>query len=571
MTMLRYVATQSFVKVGTRNGATSRRSIITSLHYAKSSTNKLINMRNPLLGAALALSTLSYSYCDAQVVAAPPSSSVLVHQAHRLSKVDKAKESYLKEMINKLEKFIRYCKRFLTYLLLGLPVAIVSPAAYLLRGVIPSAEEWGWDYMIWAIEKLGPTFIKLAQWASTRPDLYPPMLIEKLQRLQDGVSVKYSMDAVEKTLREAFGDDWKSKLSLDPKPLGAGCVAQVFKGILKTVDKNIDVAVKLIHPHVENIVATDMEILAWGASIIEKIPSLDVLQLGSVMREFGEMMSAQLDLRVEASNLKHFSKKFNDDAWAVFPKPIDGFINKNVLVETLMDGEPISKYMQRYRNDFTEKSTKLKLMLSDLGCRTMLKMIFFDNFIHGDLHPGNILVQFDKNGNPRLGILDCGIVYATRSEKDHEVLVQICLAFMKHDGIGAAKLMIDRANSNRPESVINADKFCAEVQQLIDDAETHSYFEHLGEYVTRICNLARVYNVPLDPAYFHIAMALAVVEGISLAFDKDLDLVSKCIPIIVKSKALRALGVNKFPILDEEEEKRLREQSRKIAESHKSK
>ena len=274
---------------------------------------------------------------------------------------------------------------------------------------------------------------------------------------------------------------------------------------------------------------------------------------------------AQLDLRLEASNLAKFTAKFAADKFAVFPQPIEGYVRKNVLVETLMGGEPIVHFMMlppssnKQEND---KINRLKLKLSDLGTRLMLKMIFFDNFVHGDLHPGNLMVQIDKkSGEPRLVVLDCGIVYSTKSEADHETLTSICIALMNHDGFSAARLMMDKSMTKFSKGR-DKEGFCSKVQELIDEAETQRYFEHLGEYVTKVCTLARNHNVRLDPSYFHVAMALKVVEGISLSLDKELCVVSKCIPIIMKSKTMRLLGIQKFPTLEDEE----REYSKQLAE-----
>jgi predicted unusual protein kinase regulating ubiquinone biosynthesis (AarF/ABC1/UbiB family) len=87
---------------------------------------------------------------------------------------------------------------------------------------------------------------------------------------------------------------------------------------------------------------------------------------------------------------------------------------------------------------------------------------------------------------------------------------------------------------------------------MVNDSETHSYFEHINEYVSRICELARTYYVKLDPQYFNIAMALKIVEGISLTLNKDLDMISTCVPIVVKAKTYRKLGIDKFPVTDDE-------------------
>ncbi len=265
-----------------------------------------------------------------------------------------------------------------------MPLAGLVPLSY----VYPPAEDITWDYATWAITQLGPCFIKMAQWVSTRPDLFPPKLIKRIECLQNDVKVNYSFAIVENTLSDAFGVDWKSKLTLDPKPLGAGSVAQVFRGTLHKANKSIDVAVKMIHPHVAELVKTDMELLTHLANFFDRFPSLEILSLGESCREFADVMNEQLDLTVEGKNLTKFTKKFAHEKWVEFPAPVDGFVTKNVLVETLMEGVSVSKYMKMAAEHKGDAVDKLKLKLSDLGCRLILKMIFFDNFIHGDLHPG---------------------------------------------------------------------------------------------------------------------------------------------------------------------------------------
>jgi len=499
--------------------------------------------------SAVGISQQLYTECKPEMiqneVQEPP---VIVQQV--AIKTAKTALERASEIIRLAKKMLEYLQRLCAYTILGVPIVCVGSTAYALGGVAPAIEDVVWDSIIWAIQTLGPTFVKLAQWASTRPDLYPPALIKRLESLQDDVKVNYSMRTVENTLREAFGDNWKDIIEIDGKPLGAGCVAQVFRGMLidaKTQEKK-PVAIKLIHPHVEKIIKTDMELLGLFATFVDSFPSLKILALGETCREYCNSMTAQLDLRLEASNLSLFASKFENDPWAAFPTPIEGFVRHNVLIETLMEGSSIVNFMKMKAEDVGDTVTMLKLKLSDLGCRSVIKMIFFDNLIHGDMHPGNILVQFSPKGEPRLVFLDAGIVYFSKTEADHKNLVEICFAFMKHDGYTAGKLMIDNSRNN---NIAGAEAFCLGVQHIIDASEEHSYFEHIGEYVSQICTLARVHSVRLDPAYFQIAMALKVMEGVALSLNRDLELVSKCVPLIVKAKALRAIGITKFPSPEE--------------------
>lgn len=309
------------------------------------------SLRAGLLFSAAVVGTPCYSLstrCDAaaaQIERKDPQSEIA---AVVMKKSKRTVTEKVKEVVRLIKKIIEYLQRLFAYTVLGLPVICVGTIAFTLGGVSPAIEDIVWDYCMWSIQLMGPTFVKLAQWASTRPDLYPPALIKRLESLQDDVKVKYSMKTVERTLSTAFGDDWKDVIEVDGKPLGAGCVAQVFKGTLqdRVTKEKQQVAIKLIHPHVERMIKTDMELLGIFADFIDRFPSLEILSLGDTCREYCNMMNAQLDLRLEASNLSEFSSKFADDTWAAFPTPIDGFVTKNVLIETLMEGSSIANFMR---------------------------------------------------------------------------------------------------------------------------------------------------------------------------------------------------------------------------------
>ena len=87
-------------------------------------------------------------------------------------------------------------------------------------------------------------------------------------------------------------------------------------------NKEVEVAIKMIHPHVENLVKTDMELLSHIASLIDKFPALEVLSIGETLRQFADAMNSQLDLRFEAKNLLKFAKKFSTESWVLFPSPV---------------------------------------------------------------------------------------------------------------------------------------------------------------------------------------------------------------------------------------------------------
>ena len=157
---------------------------------------------------------------------APPEMSLKIQtleapQMDGRSVVGRLKDN-MSEGTRKVRSFLRYLYRFLTISTLSAPMTILGPAAYLAGENAPIFEEMAINYCVWAMETLGPAFVKLGQWASARPDLYSPRIIEKLRGLQDNVRTSHTLATVEGTLTDSFGPDWRDVLTLDPKPIGAG-------------------------------------------------------------------------------------------------------------------------------------------------------------------------------------------------------------------------------------------------------------------------------------------------------------------------------------------------------------
>ena len=230
--------------------------------------------------------------------------------------------SYLGKVAASSLRLLEGLERITVYALLAIPALLLAGPAYLLRDLAPLFEELFWAYGIWSLEMLGPAFVKMAQWASTRPDLYPKQLTERLERLQDQVSASTSFSAVESTLTKAFGERWREVLTLERSPIGSGCIAQVYKGILRTAPTPLSqppssssssssmfrskthssssssspspqdqvVAVKILHPNIERRVRLDMQLLASFADLIDTFPRLEILSLGDSIRQFVAVM-----------------------------------------------------------------------------------------------------------------------------------------------------------------------------------------------------------------------------------------------------------------------------------------
>jgi aarF domain-containing kinase len=438
------------------------------------------------------------------------------------------------------------------------PGLVLAPVALGLHRLMPAlgSQDWILSYGLWAIESAGPTFIKLIQWAATRPDLFPEALVAKFAHLADSVTA-HPWSATVKTLEHAFGNRWREDLELEEAPIGSGCIAQVYRGKARRAAAKIDetaavagvdfgagggaeggdewipVAVKLIHPHVKDMVEVDMDILtslAW--KLQQYFPSMNYLSLYGLACEFSDNLQLQLDLRVEANNLDRFNEHFKDNDHVKFPHPVAPWVTEHALVESFCAGDPITQWMK-------SDDTVFKKAISDSGTAAVLKMIFDDNLVHGDLHPGNILVtRVPGDPVPVLSFLDAGIV-TDMDRATHKQLVDICLAFLKRDGYLAGELMVEYSDSL--EVPRNKEEFCKGIRKMQVEAVEDDYFEKFGEYWATTCNLACDHRVKINSKFLAVGLALRVVEGVNLHLDPKLDVVEAAVPCAARSQARYAM------------------------------
>lgn len=305
-----------------------------------------------------------------------------------------------------------------------------------------SATRSTWDYALWAVETAGPTYIKLVQWASTRNDLFSPEFVGHFAKLQDETR-GHSWGETERSLVRAYGRDWRDVLSFDSViddgvddgggsgsgsgnlmrekggaanrsrqarlgrrethaslssssstpptvPIGSGCVAQVYKARLRRSHglhpAGTSVAVKVQHPNILEKVCLDFYIVNKLAGMLERIPylNLDYLSVRDSVDQFRDIMLPQLDLRVEAHNLRRFRRDFEGETQIAFPEPMMGLTSREVLVERFVEGEPMLNFVRREDEDHSRADRE---ELARIGLETVMKMIFLHDFVHADLHP----------------------------------------------------------------------------------------------------------------------------------------------------------------------------------------
>ena len=364
---------------------------------------------------------------------------------------------------------------------------------------------------------LGATFIKLGQVMSTRPDLFPPEIIDQLRMLQDRLP-PFRFGRVRATIEADLGKPIVELYAeLDAKPVAAASVAQVHRARL--VDGR-EVAVKILRPGVRRQVERDAAILLGLARFAALFPSLRAHDPVEHTRHFVEAIHDQTDLRLEATNYTRFRSNFAAMPEVAFPLVIAELSSERVLTMEFVRGAKIDALP---RGKFPKLAGTVRV--------AMLKMCFDDGFVHADLHPGNMVVQDDG----RLVIFDVGLA----KQLEGDVLAQFidiskCIAMGSPDDIVAH---LRRFHTYLDDVDWGALKVDVEVFASKFRAKDTAKLEY-GELIAEMFELGRKHRVRPIPDMMMVLVALVTAQGIGKMLDPEHNIFATMaqflIPILIR-------------------------------------
>src|SRR6185503_16897894 len=269
----------------------------------------------------------------------------------------------------------------------------IKPANGAVGPVDPKAEELATD-----LEAMGPTFIKLGQLLSTRPDLLPPQYIEALTRLQDKVT-PFSYEEVEAIVTEELGVRISKAFGeFSTEPLAAASLGQVHRATLRD---GRQVVVKVQRPNIRDQVIEDLASLAEIAAVLDRRTKVGKrYHFSGMVEEFHKTLLAELDYRREAGNLTLLADNLAEFERIVVPRPVPDYSSARVLTMDYIAGNKIDGV-----SPVVLLEADGDALAEDLF-RAYLKQIFVDGFFHADPHPGNVFLTDDG----RIALLDLGMV-----------------------------------------------------------------------------------------------------------------------------------------------------------------
>jgi len=503
--------------------------------------------------------------------------------------------------------------RFLHLVLIFVPVIVSVPVVWFGARQADRDNErtgtlWWYGFLVASMERAGAAFIKLGQWAASRTDIFPSEMCSIMSALHSNAPA-HSLKITKETIEKAFGRKFEDIFEeFQEKPLGVGAIAQVYKAKLKadlatsddqalgepqslrerafkTVDPLLKstphrvpssyVAIKVLHPKIERIVRRDLRIMGFFASLINAVPTMEWLSFPDEVAQFGEMMRLQLDLRIESANLTIFRRNFRNRSTAWFPYPYSQYTTRQVLVEEFATGIPLEHFLQNGGGVFQKE-------IADEGLDAFLHMLLIDNFIHADLHPGNIMVRFykaapinvsanlptmlkrrpkpdpknskdvteevlerlrpyrhekgawtdtlaqlDQEGyRPQLIFIDTGLV-TELNDTNRRNFLDLFKAIAEFDGYKAGHLMVERCR--QPGAVIDKEVFALRMQHLVLGVKSRTFALgniKIGDILNEVLDMVRGHHVRLEGDFVNVVLSILLLEGIGRSLDPDLDLFS---------------------------------------------
>jgi ubiquinone biosynthesis protein len=375
-----------------------------------------------------------------------------------------------------------------------------------------------------ALEELGPTYIKLGQILSTRPDLISIEFLNEFAKLQDKVP-PFGFDEFKKTVEAELHRPLDVVFTqLEPQPLASASIGQVHRARLHNGD---EVAVKVRRPGIDKTIEVDLEIMLHLATLMEKhIEELALHRPVKIVEEFARTIAREMDYTVEAASMERVAAQFLGDDTVYVPSVYREFSTAAVLTSEYVDGIKISKVEALKESGYNCD------LITDRGADIMLKQIFVFGFFHADPHPGNIFIL--------PGEIFCLIDFGMMGSVDRgtrEIFVALVDSILRRDDPRTARILMNLTDWEEEPDAIQLEKDVA-------DFAAH-YFNkplkeiQLSKLLQQILETATRHRMRVRPDIFLMLKALSQVEGFTRMLNPEFDMLTKSAPFIRNVKRAR--------------------------------
>lgn len=348
------------------------------------------------------------------------------------------------------------------------------------------------------LEDLGPTFVKLGQVMSMRPDFLPPEYCEELMKLQTEAS-PLPFDTITSVLDHEYGRHWRLVFSyLDEEALGSASIAQVHRGVLVSGEK---VAVKVQRPGIYEVMRQDIVLLRRAAALAKVISrSQDVVDFGMVIDEMWGIAKQEMDFLMEAAHIEEFTHLNRESEYVFAPRVFKELSTQHVLVMEFVEGIRIDDF-----EGLRKRGYDVTVIGRRLG-ENYVKQIIEDGYFHADPHPGNIRVR-----NGRIVWLDLGMM-GRLSTRDRLAIRKSVMALARHDTFAMKEAVLQLGV---PKGRINHTALYQDIDSLMAQYSSLDFSSlQMGVLTRQIMNILRVHHIACPQGLAMFARGVLTIEGV---------------------------------------------------------
>jgi len=373
---------------------------------------------------------------------------------------------------------------------------------------IPSSAEDLAEHFRLALEELGPTFVKIGQILSTRPDLLPPVYITELTKLQDSVPPAPWEEVRSVLIQELGCEPEQIFIELDPEPIAAASLAQVYAARLPDGE---DVIVKIQRPNISIVIQDDLEILADLAKVAQRTPLGRLYDIIGIVDDFAFTLQNELDYRREGRNADRFRLNFTNEDHLYIPAVYWDYTTLRVLVLERIYGIKIDNLSAIDDAGFDRHRVALH------SARIMIKEVLEDGFFHADPHPGNLIVMPGEI----IGAMDFGMV-GVLSQQDRNNLIRLYIAavHLETDKIIDQLIRIEAVTGTVDRAALAKD-----IGRLLTKYHGLPLGEiRAWEVVEELMPIAFRHHLRLPTDLWLLAKTMTMMEGVGLKLDPEFDI-----------------------------------------------
>ncbi len=381
------------------------------------------------------------------------------------------------------------------------------------------------------LKKLGPTWIKLGQFLSTRPDIIGKDLSDKLKKLQDKVE-PFTITKAKEILQKEFKEDYEDIFIEIMPSEAAASIAQVHKGKVKLNNEKYDVAVKILRPNIEREIKRDLRNFFVTAKIMERFSKeAKRLRLVEVVKTLAESLSMEIDLRLEAAAQSEIRENIINDDYFSVPYVYWDLTRKNILISDWVDAIPAKDMNKITEEGFNKKKIGKNIL------KTFLTTSIRDGLFHADMHQGNLFIEKEE----KIIAVDFGIVGHLDFESK-QYLNNILLGFINRDYDKIANVHFEAGYVPETEDKKKFAQALRSIGEPIQGKEASDI--SIGNLLTQLFEITNQFNMKTQPQLLLLQKTMVVVEGVAREYDPNLNIWTESEPIL--NELSKIDFVNKF-------------------------